>query len=228
MAVVSVPTTGRGEVCVCPHTHACVCPCWPRTGQRPVGEGSAGAAPVPAQTPLPCHPHQPQARPGLVAQGGTEDAWWQPGMLMVPGSAWAKFRNPNQEGEWCSPSFRAAAQPPLQPGVGGLLLARALACPPHSALPLPPPPNSWCCEEPSGAVPSLRAGGRPACPGLPSHKGECSGPALPPAPGREDPGEPQTVGDTAWAGRPRGSRHWRPLAAANLAPQDATPTIWGQ
>lgn len=130
--------------------------------------------------------------PGLWPVGAREDARWQPGMLMVPGSAGAKFRNPNREGEWGSPS-QQQARSPLQP--------RPFFSPgdPETA---PTPPPCLACP----AFPRPQAGGRnsgvwaklpwpqsqwaASLPELPSYKGECLGPVLPHCPRQEDPREP--------------------------------------
>ena len=125
---VCVPTSACVRVCMC------VCPCPYSAGQ---GQASAQwvTAPAPA-LPLPC--------PGPWPLGAREDARWPPGMLMVPCSAGAKFRHPNREGEWCSPS-RQQAQSPLQPWP--LLQPGDLACPPRARHPTQSCPSLMLVED---------------------------------------------------------------------------------
>lgn len=136
-------------------------------------------------------PRHASARgPGPWPVGACEDARWQPGMLMVPGSAGAKFRNPNREGEWGSPS-QQQAQSPLQPRP--FFSPGDLETPPLPAGPAQPSPHPKLVGGTLGCGPScpgLRTSGQPLFLRLPSYKGECLGPVLPHCPRQEDPREP--------------------------------------
>lgn len=108
-------------------------------------------------------------------------------------------------------------------------LAGDLLYPPPPALPLPHLMLVWGTL---GGCPRLRVSGQPPFLRLPSYRRVLRpSPASQPQ-GRRTPGSPQTVMDTAPDRTGHGALSSPPplvsLAAANLALQDATPTIWGR